>query len=199
MSARSFGAPLSAMLFSVFLTLVISAPAMAAAPINFAMAFYGPWVSTTSYKPGYVVTYNGASYLCLVANGGVTPSSNTTDWAILDAPGTLVDARGDTAEGAGALGTSAGISVNTGSQNTAFGDGALGKNTTGANNTAVGVLALFSNTTGYNNTAYGVNALVNNTTGSNNTAYGVSALLNNTTLNNMTGYNNTALGVVALI
>src|SRR6267154_37003 len=122
MTARNLGAPLSAILFSLVLAATITDPAVAAAPINYAMVFYGGWSSSTSYKPGYVVTYNGARYLCLVANGGVTPSSNTTDWAILDAPGTLVDASGDIAEGTGALG------VNTGFQNTAFGAAALQKN-----------------------------------------------------------------------
>src|SRR5438105_1915669 len=106
MATRNF-VPLRAILFSLVLGATITEPAVAA-PINYAMVFYGPWASTTSYKPGYVVTYFGASYLCLVANSNVTPSSNTTDWAILDAPGTLVDATGNIAEGTGAL------SVNTG-------------------------------------------------------------------------------------
>ena len=204
MSARSFGAPLSALFVSIFLIFAVSLPAMAAAPINYAMTFYGPWSSSTSYKPGYVVTYFGASYLCLVANSGIKPPSNTTDWAILDAPGTLVDASGDTAEGTGAL------SVNTGSQNTAFGGAALQKNTTGTDNTAVGFDALISNTTGASNTAYGTLALYSNTTGSNNTVSGVGALYSNTTgasntaygalalFSNTTGFNDTASGLGAL-
>src|SRR6266513_1179289 len=187
MSARSFGAPLSALFVSIFLIFAVSLPAMAAAPINYAMTFYGPWSSSTSYKPGYVVTYFGATYLCLVANSGIKQPSNTTDWAILDAPGTLVDASGDTAEGTGAL------SVNTGSQNTAFGGAALQKNTTGTDNTAVGFDALISNTTGTNNTVYGVVALYSNTTGASNTAYGALALFSNTT-----GFNDTASGLGAL-
>jgi hypothetical protein len=33
------------------------------------------------------VTYEGASYICLVKNTGVVPSTSTGDWSILDAPG----------------------------------------------------------------------------------------------------------------
>ena len=58
--------------------------------------FRAAWVSTTAYGAGAVVTYNGASYFCLVGNTNVNPSSSATDWAILVAPGTLVDANGNT-------------------------------------------------------------------------------------------------------
>lgn len=80
-------APVSAILFSLLLVTTLTEAAVAAPPVNYAMTFYGPWVSTTKYQPGYVFTYNGASYLCLVANFGNNPASITTDWAILDAPG----------------------------------------------------------------------------------------------------------------
>jgi Protein of unknown function (DUF1566)/Collagen triple helix repeat (20 copies) len=33
------------------------------------------------------VTFNGASYICLVENRHVQPNTNTGDWALLDAPG----------------------------------------------------------------------------------------------------------------
>src|SRR5215469_5208724 len=49
--------------------------------------FRGAWVSTAAYAVGDVATYQGASYIALVANTNVTPPSNTGDWAILDAPG----------------------------------------------------------------------------------------------------------------
>jgi hypothetical protein len=49
--------------------------------------FKGIWTSTARYKTGNVVTYRGASYICLVGNNGVSPNTNTGDWAILDAPG----------------------------------------------------------------------------------------------------------------
>src|SRR2546430_14124445 len=171
MTARNLGAPLSAILFSLVLGATITDPAVAAAPINYAMVFYGGWSSSTSYKPGYVVTYNGASYLCLVANSGVTPPSEATDWTILDAPGTLVDANGDIAEGAGAL------SRNTGGNNTGFGNAALNINTTGSYNTASGVYALGFNTTGSGNTASAYLALRSNATGTTNTASGIHASL----------------------
>jgi hypothetical protein len=48
--------------------------------------FRGAWVSTASYSAGAVVTYNGASYICIVKNTNVQPT-NATDWSILDAPG----------------------------------------------------------------------------------------------------------------
>jgi hypothetical protein len=32
------------------------------------------------------VTYNGASYICVVGNTGVAPNTNASDWAIMDSP-----------------------------------------------------------------------------------------------------------------
>lgn len=49
--------------------------------------FQGAWASTTAYASGAIVTYNGASYVSLAANTNVTPGSNASDWALLDAPG----------------------------------------------------------------------------------------------------------------
>jgi hypothetical protein len=50
-------------------------------------SFRGAWASSASYLPGTVVTRTSASYICLVQNKNVAPETNTTDWAILDAPG----------------------------------------------------------------------------------------------------------------
>ena len=49
--------------------------------------FEGAWSATASYTPGEVVTYANASYIALLSNTAVTPSSNTVNWAVLDAPG----------------------------------------------------------------------------------------------------------------
>jgi hypothetical protein len=49
--------------------------------------FRGPWVSTANYQPGAIVTFSGASYICLVAASGVLPTSSSTSWSILDPPG----------------------------------------------------------------------------------------------------------------
>src|ERR1700689_1926771 len=63
--------------------------------------------------------------------------------------------------------------------NTATGTSALLSLTTGSNNTASGAYARKNNTTGIDNSASGVNALQFNTTGSDNTASGVQALYSN--------------------
>ena len=85
MMARNVGR-LSAILALAFLAIVAVSSATAATSIAITN-FRGAWLSTPSYGAGAVVTYNGASYICLVGNTNVIPSSNTTDWAILDAPG----------------------------------------------------------------------------------------------------------------
>ena len=90
-------------------------------------------------------------------------------------------------------------SLNTGSGNTAVGDGALQGfgaigNANGSLNTAVGAQALWQNSTGTNNTAAGWNALLFNTTGANNAATGHTAMFYNTT-----GNSNTAIGFSALL
>ena len=110
---------------------------------------------------------------------------------------------GNTAEGTSAL-----LSLTTGTYNTAIGiysllsltDGnfctGVGAGTllvnTADQNTATGAGALLSNTTGFNNTANGVFTLFTNTEG-NNTANGALALFRNTT-----GADNTANGYAAL-
>jgi hypothetical protein len=112
---------------------------------------------------------------------------------------------GNTAEGSSAL-----LSLTTGTYNTALGLFSLRSNTTGNFNTATGAGALLSNTIGIRNTANGCQALFNNTSGSENTANGAFALFHNTTghdnaahgqaalVNNTTDNDNTADGVTAL-
>jgi hypothetical protein len=80
----------------------------------------------------------------------------------------LNDTQGNTAGGTDAL------SHNAGSDNTAFGQGALLSNTQGSSNTASGTNALL-NTSGDNNTAVGLNAGYTNTTGRANTFIGLRA------------------------
>ncbi len=43
----------------------------------------GGWNSTVAYTVGQAVSYLGSSYLALVANTNVVPTSSTTDWALL--------------------------------------------------------------------------------------------------------------------
>jgi len=92
-----------------------------------------------------------------------------------------------------AFGTGALFRNSAGEFNTASGFGALYSNTVGELNTASGYLALSSNTTGAGNTASGGSALTKNTTGEGNTASGSFALYSNTT-----GDGNTASGSFAL-
>ena len=87
-----------------------------------------------------------------------------------------------------------------GSQNTAFGSGALinvtdsvaGDN--GTKNTAIGYEALKSNTSGYFNTAVGELSLSENTSGSRNVSMGNSSMTKNTT-----GQDNVSIGVESLL
>jgi hypothetical protein len=87
MATRTFTfASLSAILFVAFFSMAASAPANATS-VNF-IYFRAAWSSTTTYSAGIVVTYNGASYISLISsNKNVIPSSSTTAWAIMDAPG----------------------------------------------------------------------------------------------------------------
>ena len=83
--------------------------------------------------------------------------------------------------------------------NTAFGDGALIKNTVtgvsyyGKYNDAFGYNSMTSNISGYANAAFGGGALFSNDSGTFNVAFGSDALYYNTT-----GYQNTAVGINAL-
>ena len=81
----------------------------------------------------------------------------------------------------------------TGTNNLAFGDGALDASLTGASNTAIGSFSLTNNTSGASNTGLGFASLGDNTTGSFNTGLGTSALESNTTASQ-----NTAVGYEAL-
>ena len=96
-----------------------------------------------------------------------------------------------------------------GSNNVAFGVGALPSNTQ-YNNTAIGSSALFSNTSGVENTAIGHQAMILNTTGIQNTALGMNALLaaggasgcvsvGYASLISNTASNNTAVGTRAML
>jgi len=111
---------------------------------------------------------------------------------------------GNTAEGSSAL-----LSLTSGTYNTAIGLSSLTKNLVGNFNTAIGGATLFnnsadsntatgagallSNTIAFQNTATGAFALFSNTTGSNNTAVGADALFSNTD-----GFRNNAVGILAL-
>lgn len=78
------------------------------------------------------------------------------------------------------IGTDAGISNTSGTDNTAFGHHALKFNTSTFANTAVGSFSLQNSTGGFN-TAVGAGALLSNTTGSANVAMGNTALANHKT------------------
>ena len=111
---------------------------------------------------------------------------------------------GNTAEGSSAL-----LSLTSGTYNTAIGLSSLTKtlvgnfntaiggatlfNNTADSNTATGAGALLSNTIAFQNTATGAFALFSNTSGSNNTAVGAHALFSNTD-----GFRNNAVGILAL-
>jgi uncharacterized coiled-coil protein SlyX len=111
---------------------------------------------------------------------------------------------GNTAEGSSAL-----LSLTTGTYNTALGFFSLRGNTTGNFNTAAGVGTLLLNT-GDGNTATGAGALLSNTIAVRNTANGAFTLFTNTTgienvangyqtlFNNTSGSENTANGAFAL-
>jgi uncharacterized protein YkvS len=65
---------------------LVAVPAQASTNIAI-KNFEGAWSATTSYTPGEVVTYDNASYIALLTNTAVIPSSNAVNWAVLDAPG----------------------------------------------------------------------------------------------------------------
>jgi hypothetical protein len=89
---------------------------------------------------------------------------------------------------------------NTGSDNTAVGDGALSNNQGANDNSAFGEAALTANTTGADNSAFGYNALAANTTAADNSAFGFNALAANTTAadNSAFGYNALAANTTAV-
>ena len=83
---RVIFATLNACLIAASLYTAVSAPAFAKTDVAITN-YRGPWSSTDTYGAGAVVTYNGASYVCLVKNRGTTPNSSNTDWAIFADPG----------------------------------------------------------------------------------------------------------------
>jgi hypothetical protein len=109
-----------------------------------------------------------------------------------------------------AEGTSALLSLTSGTDNTAIGFQALKNNTNGSGNMAIGSDALLTNTSGTNNTATGSESLFGNTIGGFNTASGYEALFFNSSGSdnvafgdqslffNGTGSLNTAVGEAAL-
>lgn len=90
----------------------------------------------------------------------------------------------NTAVGVFALKGSANSANNTGQNNVAVGDLALGGNTSGSGNTAIGKDAMLANTTGLNNTIIGYQAGLSNTTGDGNVFIGYSAASTSTTGDN---------------
>jgi hypothetical protein len=86
MTTRTFAfAPLSAILIAIFLT-VLNPSAVAATNVAITN-FQGAWVASATYSPGAVVTYSGASYICLVQNTHAAPTTHPHEWVIMDAAG----------------------------------------------------------------------------------------------------------------
>jgi hypothetical protein len=81
------------------------------------------------------------------------------------------------------------LRVNTGHDNSAFGNFSYSSNTTGYDGVAVGWAALYNNLTGYQCTAVGKFSLYGNTTGYRNVALGRSSMFENNI-----GYEITAVG-----
>ena len=83
MTTRAFGfAPLSVILIAVFLNAALSVPDASATDVAFTN-FQGAWAAATTYDPGSVVTYGGASYICLVQNTHFAPVNHPNYWADL--------------------------------------------------------------------------------------------------------------------
>lgn len=60
----------------------------------------GPWLSTTTYAAGNIVTFNGQSYISLVpSNIGNEPDTSPTDWALLSVLNLPVSFEGQSAAG----------------------------------------------------------------------------------------------------
>jgi hypothetical protein len=71
-----------AMLLAAALLCFQMQPAHATTSIPFG-SYQGAWNRTTTYSPGAVVTYNGASYFSLIANMNTIPSTHPTRWVAL--------------------------------------------------------------------------------------------------------------------
>lgn len=85
------------------------------------------------------------------------------------------------------------LSGNTGSQNCAFGQGAMNENNAGTGNSAIGYRAIRFNSSGEKNSCMGYFAMTGNTSGSYNAALGATSMNENTS-----GSYNTAIGYQAL-
>ncbi|EIC28066.1 MULTISPECIES: putative carbohydrate binding protein [Methylomicrobium] len=72
------------MALSFFLSIGVAAtpisPLSADVTIN---KFRGAWNDTTKYKPGNIVTFNGAVYLALVKNLNIEPDTDSSQWFTL--------------------------------------------------------------------------------------------------------------------
>ena len=100
----------------------------------------------------------------------------------------------NTAFGSGALiNVTDSVAGDNGTKNTAIGYEALKSNTSGYFNTAVGELSLSDNTSGYRNVSMGNSSMAKNTTGQDNVSIGVESLLSN-----LSGSQNVSIGDSAL-
>jgi Phage Tail Collar Domain len=87
MSTRMFAfAPLCAVPIAAFFNAALSAPTAAAPDVAF-KSFQGAWAAATTYNSGAVITYNGASYICILKNTHFAPPTHPNYWQIMDAPG----------------------------------------------------------------------------------------------------------------
>jgi Collagen triple helix repeat (20 copies) len=88
MLGRSFRTRAIVGLRAAFFTAVLTAGVSTAATVNVPVTnFQGAWATTVAYTAGDVVTYQGASYICIVANAHDAPLTHPNFWKILDAAG----------------------------------------------------------------------------------------------------------------
>lgn len=90
------------------------------------MTFQNAWVNTTAYIVNDAVTYQGQTWIAILANTGITPGTDATKWILLAAKGSdgATGAKGDTGA-AGATGAP-GPTGATGAQGPAGATGATG-------------------------------------------------------------------------
>jgi len=171
-------------------------PLLGFTPINKADSLSGGY--TTWDRTKKVIDSSGTLKWSTTGNAGLTAGTNflgTTDPVALQFKVNSSFA-GQIQPDFVILNTSFGLGSNattntSGTQNSAFGAGALASNDAGDDNTAIGQGTLSNNTIGNNNTAVGQGAL-NLNIGSSNTAVGQAAL------NKIITNNNTAIGRSAL-
>jgi hypothetical protein len=82
-------APLSTILIAVFLNAALNVPDASATDVAFTN-FQGAWAAASTYNPGTVVTYGGVSYICLVENTHLAPTTHPHYWAALGPSNSLV-------------------------------------------------------------------------------------------------------------